>query len=158
MFKPSRRFSLTLLLAAAGGACGSAPRPAPRGPLSKGTASLDVIVDKVQGRQGHVRCALFDTADGFPGPSPLANGNLAIAPADGAKCEFHDLPRGTYAVTVFHDANDSGVIDTNLFGAPTEGYGATKNHLPAAAAPSFAESSVALQDGQAATERVTLRY
>lgn len=156
---PSARLALLLLLPTAfASACGSAKPPASRGPLAKGSASLQVVVESVSGSNGNIRCALFDAADGFPGPSPLQNGNVTAAPAAGATCQFVDLPAGTYAVTVYHDANDNQKIDTNLFGAPTEGYGATKNKLPATSPPDFTESSVVLVDGQAATERVKLKY
>lgn len=147
-----------LLPAALAGACGSAKPPAPRGPLAKGSAALQVIVEGVSGSNGHIRCALFDTPDGFPGPSPVQNGNVAASPTEGASCQFSELPAGTYAVTVYHDANDNQKIDTSVFGAPTEGYGATKNKLPAMSPPNFAESSVVLVDGQTSTERVKLKY
>lgn len=139
-------------------ACGSAKLPAPRGPLAQGDASLQVIIEGVSGKKGTIRCALFDTPDGFPGPSPLQNGNLTAAPGEGATCHFRDIPAGTYAVTVFHDANDNQKIDTSIFGAPTEGYGATKNNLPALSAPEFGESSVVLANGQSASERIKLKY
>ncbi len=119
---------------------------------------LVVVIDEVRGAEGHIRCALFHVPEGFPGPSPIVGGNLAIAPEPGARCSFSELPAGTYAVTAYHDANDNGVLDTDVFGAPTEGYGATQNHLPAASAPSFEESSVNLADGQQVVSPVHFRY
>ncbi len=108
--------------------------------------------------EGTIRCALFHAAEGFPGPSPIVGGNQTASPGAGARCAFRGLPQGVYAVTAYHDANDNGRLDTNVFGAPVEGYGATQNHLPAAAAPRFDESSVSLQDGESVTAHVRFRY
>ena len=36
---------------------------------------------------------------------------------------FHDIPQGDYAVFVFHDENNNGVLDTGLFHRPLEGRG-----------------------------------
>ena len=33
---------------------------------------------------------------------------------------FADVPDGTYAVQAFHDRNNNGKLDTNIFGAPKE--------------------------------------
>jgi len=36
---------------------------------------------------------------------------------------FRDIPQGDYAVFVFHDENNNGVLDTGLFRRPLEGRG-----------------------------------
>lgn len=49
-----------------------------------------------------------------------------------AVCEFPSVAPGTYAVSVFHDENSNGKLDTNLMGIPREGVGASndaKGHL-----------------------------
>lgn len=156
-FGTSRALRL-IFIGTCASACGGVSPAAPRGPLAKGEASLKVIIEGVNGSQGRIRCALFDAPEGFPGPSPFENGNLTARAAEGATCDFAAIPAGIYAVTVFHDANDNRKIDTNIFGAPTEGYGATNNHLPAMSAPKFADSSVAVESGQAVTKRIKLKY
>ena len=40
---------------------------------------------------------------------------------------FKDLPEGTYAVSIFHDENDNGKLDTNFFGIPKEDYGCSND-------------------------------
>jgi uncharacterized protein (DUF2141 family) len=40
-----------------------------------------------------------------------------------ARCDFGDIPPGTYAIAVIHDENSHGKLDTNRLGVPTEGYG-----------------------------------
>jgi uncharacterized protein (DUF2141 family) len=40
-----------------------------------------------------------------------------------ARCDFEDIPPGTYPLTVIHDENMNGKLDTTWLGIPTEGYG-----------------------------------
>ena len=40
---------------------------------------------------------------------------------------FKDIPVGIYAVSVFHDENDNGKLDTNSFGIPNEQFGCSNN-------------------------------
>ena len=41
--------------------------------------------------------------------------------------KFGDLPAGTYAVMVLHDANDNHKMDTGFMGIPSEAYGFSNN-------------------------------
>ena len=40
---------------------------------------------------------------------------------------FEDIPEGTYAVSIFHDENDNGKMDTNFLGIPSEDYGCSND-------------------------------
>jgi uncharacterized protein (DUF2141 family) len=40
-----------------------------------------------------------------------------------ARCDFEDIPPGTYALAIIHGENSTGKLDTNWLGIPTEGYG-----------------------------------
>ncbi len=43
---------------------------------------------------------------------------------------FNNVKHGEYAIRFFHDENDNGKMETNLFGFPTEGYGYSNNAKP----------------------------
>ncbi len=40
---------------------------------------------------------------------------------------FESLPPGEYAISVFHDENKNGKMDSNFFGIPKEGVGASND-------------------------------
>jgi uncharacterized protein (DUF2141 family) len=157
-----RSILATAIVTAAVSACGAPPADTDAGPLMQlpaGTATLAVDITNVHSDTGTVSCALFNSATGFPGGSPLVGGDIHQPAATGVMhCAWHDLPAGTYAASVIHDENNNGVLDTSVFGAPTEGYGATNNVLPATSAPTFDANSVTLADGQTVTAEVTLHY
>jgi uncharacterized protein (DUF2141 family) len=99
---------------------------------------VHAAVDGVNSTKGHVICGIFRSAEGFPKETQRAF-KLVSLPANpaGVLCAFSDLPAGTYAISVFHDENDDGVLNTNFVGMPREGYGASNNHTYATHAPNF---------------------
>jgi uncharacterized protein (DUF2141 family) len=68
---------------------------------------------------------------------------------------FTHLPPGRYAVINFHDENDNGRLDENPWGAPTEGYGFSKNAQGFLGAPSFDSAAVSV-DGADASIAIAL--
>ncbi len=100
--------------------------------------SLRVDIRKLRNDKGIVRCALFDSAAGFPGKLEKAVAGLAVTARDGqARCEFEAVAPGRYAVAVFHDENANGKFDLKLYGVPKEGYGASNNPKPRVGPPRF---------------------
>jgi uncharacterized protein (DUF2141 family) len=87
-----------------------------------------VEIGGLRNDKGQVLCAIYSSADGFPkkGDKALAHANSPIS--DGhAVCEFPGVNAGTYAISVFHDENSNGKLDTNFMGIPREGVGASNN-------------------------------
>ena len=58
-----------------------------------------------------------------------------------ARAKFFGIPAGSYAVSVFHDANGNGKLDTFL-GIPREGYGFSRNPPFRPRAPRFSEAQI----------------
>src|SRR5690242_1829735 len=77
------------------------------------TNIVNVDIGGLRNEKGQVFCALYSSADGFP-----KDGKKAVARIDSgisnkhAVCEFSDIAPGTYAVSVFHDENSNGRLDT----------------------------------------------
>ncbi len=85
---------------------------------------LCVDVTGFEQTQGQVMIALHDQAQDFSGDKALRQGR--VSPQAAHWCTT-DLPNGTYAIKLFHDANDNGALDTNLLGIPKERYGFSNN-------------------------------
>ena len=78
--------------------------------------------------KGQVVCAIYSSADGFPKKEEKALAHVTSSISAGhAVCEFPGLTAGTYAISVFHDENSNGKLDTNFMGIPREGVGASNN-------------------------------
>ena len=74
-----------------------------------------------------------------------------------ARCEFLDIPPGTYDLAVIHDENMDGELDTNWLGVPTEGYGFSNDAKASMGAPSFDAASFPY-DGRSLDLTITLNY
>ena len=73
----------------------------------------------------------------------------AVVPISGGSAftTFEDVPAGPFAVSVYHDENGDGTLDTNLVGIPSEDYGFSADASGVFGAPSFEEASLELQAG-----------
>ena len=119
-------------------------------------ASLEVTVTGIKNAKGVIQLAICPPGVGFPDCKDKAvrTGKLTIQNGV-ARGSFAGLPAGTYAVSVFHDANVNGKLDT-FAGIPKEGYGFSRNPGFKPRAPKFAEVQIEVT-GQASTS-IKLRY
>lgn len=108
---------------------------------------------------GAVACALFESPVGFPTEFLQSATNIVIIKIRDtqARCDFLDIPPGTYALAVIHDENVDGKLATNWLGFPTEGYGFSNNAKALMSAPSFDAASFPY-DGQNLDLRISLNY
>jgi uncharacterized protein (DUF2141 family) len=74
-----------------------------------------------------------------------------------ARCDFEDIPPGTYAIVVIHDENMNGKLDTNVLGIPTEGYGFSRDAKAPLGVPTFSAASFSY-DGQNVDLTMSLHY
>ncbi|MFL1465012.1 DUF2141 domain-containing protein [Marinobacter sp. HN1S83] len=104
---------------------------------------IHVRILDIRNSTGTVACALFESPEGFPTEFLQSATNITmIAIRDTqARCNFLDIPPGTYALAVIHDENMDGKLATNWLGVPTEGYGFSSGATVSMSAPSFEEAS-----------------
>lgn len=126
--------------------------------LEAGTGVVKATITTVKIGKGPVYCALHIDDEYFPAASPIIGGQRVMAADTSAVlCEFTGLPARTYAISVYQDENSNGEIDYNVFGAPTEGYGASNNRLPATSAANFDDSSFDVAVGQIVTLDIKMK-
>lgn len=128
---------------------GVAPYPVSAGPdyrsdslpRQAGGAKLTVKLHGVRDESGHLRVGLYDVPEDFPEDSRVAAGTRVPASPGTVSVQFEDLPPGNYAVAAFHDSDTDREIDTNWFGAPSEGWGMSNDVQHFMRVPSFEETS-----------------
>lgn len=74
-----------------------------------------------------------------------------------ARCDFLDIPPGSYAIAVIHDENMDGELETNFLGVPKEGYGFSNDAKGMIGAPSFSAASFSY-DGKNLDMTISLSY
>jgi uncharacterized protein (DUF2141 family) len=120
---------------------------------------IHVKILDIRNSTGTVACALFESPEGFPSEYLRSATNVMVIKIrkSQARCDFEDIPPGTYAMAVVHDENMNGKLDTNWAGLPTEGYGFSNNVQGVLSAPTFAAASFKY-DGRNVDLTMRLRY
>lgn len=106
-------------------------------------SGIQVKIPNIKNSTGTVACALFESSAGFPTEFLHSATNITMIKIRDtqARCNFLDIPPGTYALAVIHDENMDGKLGTNLLGVPTEGYGFSNGAKASMGAPSFEDAS-----------------
>jgi uncharacterized protein (DUF2141 family) len=123
-------------------------------------SKLIIRIVGAKNSNGQVAIALFKGESGFPGDKSKAFRTLQIKidPVTKiAEVTLPDLPRGAYAIAIFHDENLNGQLDKNLFGVPKEGYGFSNISKKAMGPPKFTDASFQLDRPEQSIE-VKLLY
>jgi uncharacterized protein (DUF2141 family) len=86
------------------------------------TGVLSVRLLELRNNSGQIGCGLWSSETGFPKDRSVASQTkwCGIANKE-SQCTFDPIASGTYAVACLHDENNNRVLDTGLFGVPTEG-------------------------------------
>ena len=115
---------------------------------------LEVVVKNIKNDQGVLMVGIFNNEKTFTrkvwkGEKPKAQtGTMTIV--------FQDIPAGAYAISVFHDANENGKLDTNFMGIPKEGFGFSNDAMGSFGPPSFELARFDCPPGHPIS--VTLKY
>lgn len=104
--------------------------------------SLRLVLEGAEHSKGSYYVALYRKTDSFPSEKKAYK--QKIQAAANAEIVFENLPENTYAIAVYHDANNNGKMDKNLFGVPTEKYGFSNNARGTFSAPAFSEAAFKL--------------
>jgi uncharacterized protein (DUF2141 family) len=97
---------------------------------------LILTVDKISKPKGVMMIALYNAADGYNSDINTFSGKRIAVAQNTLTLNFGDIPAGDYAIKLYHDENENGVIDKNVIGIPTESYGFS-NNSGAMGQPSF---------------------
>ena len=89
------------------------------------TFDVTVNISNFKNNEGFALVAIFNTKESFL-HSEIKSAKAKIT-NNVCSITFKDLPKGTYAVSMFHDENDNNNLDTNFLGIPKESYGCSNN-------------------------------
>jgi uncharacterized protein (DUF2141 family) len=109
---------------------------------------LTITVTNIQNAKGKISFGIFRKQDSFPIKGKQYKGVLIETTKSKTKYTFQNLEKDGYAVAVYHDENNNGILDKNLVGAPTEAYGFSRNARAMFSAPSFEEAKIDLKENK----------
>ncbi len=147
---------IALFFATTGTLCAEENNPATTLPTSFG--SITVHITGLKNLDGKLGVSLYNSKKGFPGKHEQAYAStLKKISSTSETALFENLPYGTYAVSVMHDENNNGKLDTNFIGIPKEGVGVSNNPKIGMGGPKFKDSVFTL-DTKALELTVAMKY
>lgn len=106
--------------------------------------------------EGTARVALFLDAGGWPDEEGSVFASAVVPIGDGqALAVFENVPAGPFAVSVFHDVDGNGELDSDTLGIPSEDYGFSRDARDLFGPPSFEEARISLAAGE--TKQITIQ-
>jgi uncharacterized protein (DUF2141 family) len=140
MYAAWRTVCMAMALMATYGAFGQAP-PAEN--------VIHVEISGLRNDKGQMLCALFSSAVAYPKKADKAAARLTARIVQRkAVCDFTGVAPGTYAVSVVHDENANGKLDTNFIGMPREGVGASNDAKGHMGPPEFSAAAFQYAGGR----------
>lgn len=89
---------------------------------------MEVEVTGLTQTEGRVMVGVFSNAGSWLKQAVTGGAAEASQQKEGrVLIKLHDLPEGSLALSVFHDVNGNGRLDSNAMGMPKEPYGFSNN-------------------------------
>ena len=97
--------------------------------------TLTLKVEGIENVKGYLYIGIYNSPESFMkkpvfGFRVPVQDSVMVVPCQG-------LPTGTYAISLFQDENENGVLDTGSFGRPTEKFGFSNNAEGVMGAPAY---------------------
>jgi len=120
-------------------------------------ATIDINLDGFRNNRGQALIYLHNRPDSFPTKpdNAVAFKKVQIRKMT-AKTKFENIEAGLYGVSVVHDENNDGTLETNFIGIPKEGRGASNNAKAKFGPPSFDDASFKLESNTQLS--ITIQY
>ena len=126
-------FALTLFLVA----------PPSFGVAQSDGSKLTIEVSNIKTQKGSIRLAVFDNEEDFLGENVVTGMITKVTNTGTMTISLENLPEGNYAISLYHDKNDNGNLDTNFLGIPNEPYGFSNNARGRFGPPKFEKAKFA---------------
>ena len=108
--------------------------------------TLSIQVDEVKNAEGHILAAVYTSKEAFLKFESVYKTCGAKSKAGTTLLTIKDLPKGIYAVAIFHDENDNNELDTNMLGIPKEPIAFSKGKMKLFGPPNFEDCAFILEE------------
>lgn len=115
------------------------------------SATLTITVTGVRSAAGQLTALLFLGEGGFPAKEARALRKVSVPAVQGTvSLRLTDVTPGSYAVTVYHDENGNGKLDTNWIGIPKEPVAVSNNAKGRMGPPKYKDAMFVVGGGEKA--------
>ncbi len=121
------------------------------------SAEIILKINDHKSQKGFIHIAIYNDDKKFPEDEGKFIGlkkQIKYVIDEGIKIK--NLPKGEYAIAIYHDQNENGKFDT-FFGIPEEKYGFSNDAAVFFGPPSFNEASFNLDESESKIMEIRLR-
>ncbi|MCX8491449.1 MAG: DUF2141 domain-containing protein [Cyclobacteriaceae bacterium] len=116
--------------------------------------ALTVHILNIKDDSGQIAIAVYNSDKSFM--KTRYQGKVTKANKGEVEVIFENLPVGFYSLSVMHDSNENGKLDSNFFGVPKEGFGFSNNAIGSLGPPHFEKARIDLPSDKKIS--ITLKY
>lgn len=98
---------------------------------------LIVKISNIEKIQGEIKIGIFNSEASFLKEGAALKNYSVKVEKNTATITITNLPKGEYAVSMYHDENSDNECNRNFIGIPKEAYGFSNNIKPKMAAPKY---------------------
>lgn len=124
-------------------------------PLQTSNYTVNINVSNIKEPTGKLRVAVYSGKDNYQ-KNALIDTSF-VAGEQSSKTIRLQLPKGEYAIGVFHDLNENEELDKNFMGIPTEGFGFSNKSMGTLGPPSYEDTKFAVEKNGTSVE-VNLKH
>lgn len=112
--------------------------------LANDNPQLTINIQNIESLQGEIIIGVYNSEKGFLADDTVFKTYKIRVNETTERFVITGLPKGDYAVTMYHDENSDGICNRNFLGIPKEPYGFSNNFKPKFSAPKFKDCKFSL--------------
>ena len=107
------------------------------------SATLTVVISSFSSEVGVLNIGIYDNQNDWLGSSTVQKRSLTVREHNvgGGVITSFEVEPGEYAISVHHDDNDNGKMDTNFIGIPKEPTGLSNGAVPKFGPPKYKDAA-----------------
>ncbi len=107
--------------------------------------TIELKIENISSNDGQLLIGLYDSEDNWLKKRRMsALGHIESGKSD---VTFKNVPNGIYGISLYHDENDNGILDTNFLGVPKEDTGSSNNAPARFGPPKWEEAKFEVKGG-----------
>lgn len=107
---------------------------------------LTIKISNIATMKGEIIVGIFNSDVAFLKEGKAIKNYSIKADKSAVSFVVVDLPKGDYAISMYHDVNSDDKMNTNFIGIPKEPYGFSNNVKPKMSAPKFNDCKFNFQE------------
>lgn len=107
---------------------------------------LTIKISNIDKIKGEIKVGVFDTDTNFLKEGHAIKNYSIKVKNNTATLTITDLPKGEYAITMYHDQNSDNECNRNFIGIPKEPYAFSNNVKPKVSAPKYKDCKFTFSD------------